>query len=194
MNGKPEDRVDKIVSDLLRGRRLKLRGGDAEEKEAITAAARLAGDRAGPQRMNPAFRNRLAQALEQAPQGSWLTRRGALVAGFGLAAGAVSGAVIGRAVESQPYAVDRTGAINPLNGKWIDVAAVAELVEGQGRRVTAARLPLSSRDVHDGGSLHLPHLSAARAQPRPGSRDAGGAGRGARHGLEAPAPPHPRHL
>jgi hypothetical protein len=45
MNGKPEDRVDKIVSDLLRGRRLKLRGGDAEEKEAITTAARLAGTR-----------------------------------------------------------------------------------------------------------------------------------------------------
>jgi nitrite reductase/ring-hydroxylating ferredoxin subunit len=137
MNGKPEDRVDKIVSDLLRGRRLKLRGGDAEEKEAITAAARLAGDRAGPQRMNPAFRNRLAQALGQAPQGSWLTRRGALVAGLGLAAGAVSGAVIGRALDTPPYAVDRTGAINPHNGKWIDVAAVAELVEGQGRRVTA---------------------------------------------------------
>ena len=32
MNDKPENRFDKIVSDLLRGRRLKLRGGDAEEK------------------------------------------------------------------------------------------------------------------------------------------------------------------
>ena len=39
---KPENRVDKIVSDLLRGRRLRLRGGDAEEKAAITAAARRA--------------------------------------------------------------------------------------------------------------------------------------------------------
>ena len=31
---KPENRVDRIVSDLLHGRRLRLRGGDAEEKAA----------------------------------------------------------------------------------------------------------------------------------------------------------------
>ena len=49
MNGRPENRIEKIVADLLRGRRLKLRGGDAEEKAAITAAARLAGARQGPQ-------------------------------------------------------------------------------------------------------------------------------------------------
>ena len=61
MNGKPENRVEKIIADLLRGRRLKLRGGDAEEKEAVIAAARLAGARQGPQRMHPAFRKRLAQ-------------------------------------------------------------------------------------------------------------------------------------
>ena len=71
MNDKPENRVDKIVAGLLRGRRLKLRGGDAEEKEAITAAARLAGMRQGPQRMHPAFRNRLARELEQAPHERW---------------------------------------------------------------------------------------------------------------------------
>ena len=41
MGKRPENRVDKIVSDLLRGRRLRLRGVDADEKEAITAAARL---------------------------------------------------------------------------------------------------------------------------------------------------------
>ena len=57
---KPENRVDKIVSDLLRGRRLKLRGGDAEEKAAITAAARLVAARQGTQRMNPAFRARFS--------------------------------------------------------------------------------------------------------------------------------------
>ena len=89
MSRKPENRVDKIIADLLRGRRLKLRGGDAEEKAAITAAARLAGARQGPQRMHPAFRKRLAQALEQAPDERWVTRRTALVAGLGLAAGAV---------------------------------------------------------------------------------------------------------
>jgi len=94
MNEKPEDRVDKIVSDLLRGRRLKLRGGDAEEKAAITAAARLAASRTGPQRMRPEFRKRLAQAVEQAPREGLLTRRHALVAGLGLAAGAITGTVI----------------------------------------------------------------------------------------------------
>jgi len=142
MNGKAEDRVEKIVSDLLRGRQLKLRGGDAEEKEAITTAARLAAARTGPPRMSPAFRKRLAAALAQAPNETWLTRRNALVAGLGLAAGAVTGSLIGRALEPQPYATpapapNRSEAINPRNGRWIDVAAMADLVEGQGRRVTA---------------------------------------------------------
>lgn len=141
MNGKPEDRVDKIVSDLLRGRRLKLRGGDAEEKEAITTAARLAGTRTGPQRMNPAFRNRLAAALAQAPRDGLLTRRNALVAGLGLAAGAIGGSVMGRALEPQLYPIALSGGvINPNPGRWIDVAALADLVEGQGKRVTAGAI------------------------------------------------------
>lgn len=136
---KPENRVEKIVSDLLRGRRLKLRAGDAEEKAAITIAARLAAAHQGPQRMHPAFRNRLEQSLRSAPQESWLTRRAALVAGFGLAAGAVAGGVIGRAMEAAPTSRHPAGgtAINPINGRWVDVAAMSELVEGQGKRVTA---------------------------------------------------------
>src|SRR5256885_11111234 len=96
MNGRPENRVEKIVADLLRGRRLKLRGGDAEDKEAIAAAARLAGARQGPQRMHPAFRKRLADSLEQTQGQGWLTRRAALVAGLGLAARAARGALLGR--------------------------------------------------------------------------------------------------
>ncbi len=140
MNGKPEDRVDKIVSDLLRGRRLKLRGGDAEEKEAITSAARLAGSRTRPQRMRPEFRKRLAQALEQAPREDLLTRRNALVAGLGLAAGAIAGTVIGRTLEPHtgPLAVGEV--INPRNGRWIDVAPLSQLVEGQGKRVNAGSI------------------------------------------------------
>jgi nitrite reductase/ring-hydroxylating ferredoxin subunit len=136
---KPENRVDKIVSDLLRGRRLKLRGGDAEEKSAITAAARLVAAKQGPQRMNPAFRKRLEQALESAPTESWLTRRAALVAGFGLAAGAVTGGLLGRAMEPAAVATRVAGGdpINPIPGKWVDVAAISDLVEGQGKRVTA---------------------------------------------------------
>ena len=135
MNGKRENRVEKIVSDLLRGRRLKLRGGDAEEKAAITTAARLAGVRQGPQRMQPAFRKRLARALDQ-PQGEgWVTRRAALVAGLGLAAGATAGGFASRAFEPQP--VHASDPIRPSHGRWIDVAAMGDLVEGQGKRVTA---------------------------------------------------------
>lgn len=134
---KPENRVDKIVSDLLKGRRLKLRGGDAEEKAAITTAARLAAAR-GPQRMNPAFRKHLEQALASAPKEPWMTRRAALVAGFGLAAGAVAGGWLGRATEAaHPAPAQRGGPINPKQGRWVDVAALSDLVEGQGKRVTA---------------------------------------------------------
>src|SRR3989442_13062924 len=98
MPEQPENRVERIVNDLLRGRRLRLRGGDAEEKEAITAAARLAAARQGPQRMHPAFRRELAEKLRLAPEGTWLTRRAALVAGLGVAAGALAGGVVSRAL------------------------------------------------------------------------------------------------
>jgi len=136
---KPENRVDRIVSDLLRGRRLKLRAGDAEEKAAITIGARLVAARQGPQRMHPAFRNRLQRALRSAPEQPWLTRRAALVAGFGLAAGVVAGGMIGRAMESAaPTSHGLAGSpINPIDGRWVDVAAMSDLVEGQGKRVTA---------------------------------------------------------
>jgi len=141
MGERPENRVDRIVSDLLRGRRLRLRGGDADEKEAITAAARLIAASQGPQRMHPAFRKRLADSLESAPKGGWLTRRAALVAGFGVAAGAVTGGLIGRALEPAPGPAPaaRVGgrAVNPTNGRWVDVGALAALSDGQGTRVSA---------------------------------------------------------
>jgi len=136
MNGKPENRVEKIVADLLRGKRLKLRAGDAEEKEAITAAARLAGARQGPQRMSPAFRKRLAALLENAPDERWMTRRAALVAGLGIAAGAAAGLVGGGVIQPQ---AGRSGGepIEPQGGVWVDVGAVADLPDGQATRVTA---------------------------------------------------------
>ena len=135
---RPENRVDKIVSDLLHGRRLKLRGGDAEEKAAITAAARLAAAHQGPQRMSPAFRKRLAQLLDDAPGQGWITRRAALVAGLGLAAGAAAGGLAGRALEPAHPALAAGGApINPVGGRWVDVAALTDLVEGQGKWVKA---------------------------------------------------------
>jgi nitrite reductase/ring-hydroxylating ferredoxin subunit len=136
MNRKPEHRIEQIVADLLRGRRLRLRGGDAEEKEAITAAARLAGARQGPQRMHRVFRKRLARALAQAPVEGWMTRRAALVAGLGLAAGAAGGGFLVRATE--PLAASSGGeAIDPSRGRWVDVAAMTDLAEGRGKLVAA---------------------------------------------------------
>jgi nitrite reductase/ring-hydroxylating ferredoxin subunit len=135
----PENRVDRIVSDLLRGRRLRLRGGDADEKEAITAAARLVAAGQGVQRMHPAFRKRMAQTLESAPSGGWLTRRAALVAGLGIATGVATGSLLERALEPNPNTYLRTTArlIKPSNGRWVDVGALADFVEGQGKRVAA---------------------------------------------------------
>lgn len=136
MTTKPEDRVERIVSDLLRGRRLSLRGGDAEDRSAIIAAARLAAAQQGVQRMRPAFRKQLAQELEQAPERGWLTRRSALVAGLGIAAGAAAGGLIGRSLT--PSHAGRAGRpIEPANARWIDVAAFSDLVEGQAKLVSA---------------------------------------------------------
>ena len=137
MGEAPENRVDRIVTDLLRGRRLRLRGGDADEKEAITAAARLVGAGQGVQRMHPAFRRRMAQALESAPSGGWLTRRAALVAGLGIAAGVATGTVLQRTFEAPASYLPSARLIKPAHGRWVDVGALADLVEGQGKRVTA---------------------------------------------------------
>jgi len=137
MNGKRENRIDKIVADLLRGRRLKLRGGDAEEKAAITTAARLAAARQGPQRMHPAFRKKLAAALAEETKQNRVTRRAALVAGLGLAAGVAGGTLLGRATEPRITPVAAAEPINPSQGRWVDVAAMSDLKEGQGKRVMA---------------------------------------------------------
>ena len=134
MNGKRENRVEKIVSDLLRGRPLKLRGGDAEDKDAIIAAARLAGARPGPQRMHPAFRKRLAEQLDNAQTEGWVTRRTALVAGLGLAAGAAGGALLGRGGGPEPVAAQ---TIEPVDPVWADVGALSDFPEGEGKRVSA---------------------------------------------------------
>ncbi|HEY2599610.1 MAG TPA: Rieske 2Fe-2S domain-containing protein [Candidatus Dormibacteraeota bacterium] len=135
----PENRVERIVSELLRGRRLRLRAGDADEKEAITAAARLVAAGQGVQRMHPAFRKRMAQSLETAPGGGWLTRRAALVAGLGVASGAVIGGLLGRATEPSSPAYVAPGArlVKPITGRWVDVGALGDLVDGQAKRVTA---------------------------------------------------------
>jgi cytochrome b6-f complex iron-sulfur subunit len=137
MGERPENRVDRIVSGLLRGRRLKLRGGDAEEKEAIIMAARLAAARQGGQRMSPAFRQRLARELEVAPQGTWLTRRAALVAGIGVAAGIVGGELLGRAMEGGQRPAVAGRIVMPTNGRWMDVGSLEDFKDGEARQVKA---------------------------------------------------------
>jgi nitrite reductase/ring-hydroxylating ferredoxin subunit len=137
MGEKHENRVERIVADLLRGRRLKLRGGDAEEKEAIIMAARLAAIRQGPQRMSPAFRQQLARRLESAPADGWLTRRAALVAGLGVAAGAVGGGMLGRGLQEAQVSGPTASVIKPVNGQWFDVGALDEFTPGQARQVKA---------------------------------------------------------
>jgi nitrite reductase/ring-hydroxylating ferredoxin subunit len=139
MPEQPENRIERIVDDLLHGRRLRLRAGDAEEKEAIIAAARFAAARQGPQRMSPAFRRRVAQILDSEPSEPRLTRRAALVAGLGVAAGAVAGGLVGRSLapSAAPVALSASSPVVPRNGRWTDVGALADFSEGQGKRVSA---------------------------------------------------------
>ncbi len=134
-----ENRIERIVDDLLHGRRLRLRAGDAEEEEAIIAAARLAAARSGPQRMSPAFRRRLAQILDSAPGEPRLSRRAALVAGLGVAAAAVAGGIVGRELASSPapMPLSASSPVVPRNGRWRDVGALADFSEGQGKLVRA---------------------------------------------------------
>jgi len=134
-----ENRIERIVDDLLHGRRLRLRAGDAEEKQAIIAAARLAAARSGPQRMSPAFRRRLAQILDSTPREPRLTRRAALVAGLGVAAGALAGGLVGRelAYSPAPLPLSASSPVVPRNGRWTDVGAMADFSEGQGKLVRA---------------------------------------------------------
>jgi len=137
MGDKRENRMERVVSDLLHGRRLKLRGGDAEEKEAIIMAARLAAARQGPQRMSPAFRQKLARQLDSAPHEGWLTRRAALVAGLGVAAGTVGGGILGRELQSAHAPAATASLVKPVGGRWIDVGALDEFTPGQARHVKA---------------------------------------------------------
>jgi len=138
-----ENRIERIVDDLLHGRRLRLRAGDAEEKQAIIAAARLAAARSGPQRMSPAFRRRLAQILDSTPREPRLTRRAALVAGLGVAAGALAGGLVGRelAYSPAPLPLSASSPVVPRNGRWTDVGAMADFSEGQGKLVRAGAKP-----------------------------------------------------
>jgi cytochrome b6-f complex iron-sulfur subunit len=145
-----EERLERIVRDLLAGRRLPLRGEDASERDAIMAAARLAAAREPYPRMAPAFRHRLAARLERGDAGqAGLTRRRALVAGVVAAAGALGGVGLARLGEAgelgsgYPRAVRPapqlafSNTVNPSPGRWFDAGLLSDLPEGQAVRFQA---------------------------------------------------------
>jgi len=136
MRNKPEDRIDRIVEDLLKDRRMQLRPGDAMEKEAVIAAAKLAGARGASQHMSHAFRRRLADQVEGAHRTGWVTRRSALVAGIGVAAGVLAGDLIGNLTDAEPARLPAT-LVRPGDGRWTDVGALADFPDGVATRVTA---------------------------------------------------------
>jgi|SRR5690349_16781916 len=138
MSEKPENRLERIVSDLMRGRRLKLRPKDAEEKEAIIMAARLAATRQGPQRMSPAFRQALGRQIDAMPRDGWVSRRTALVAGLGIAAGTVGGLLAGRGLEGPQTVAAKE--IVPDGGEWFPVGTLEDFPIGTARQVRAGAI------------------------------------------------------
>lgn len=143
------DRVNRVVEALTKGRRPRIGRGDAPERRELLMAAQLAGAREGSPHLRPAFRRRLALQLRGGAPRTMPTRREALVAGLALAAGAVAGVKIGQqellgggprsARPSPPPRAEVTvladSVIDPRPGRWIDVAAFDEMVEGQPLRV-----------------------------------------------------------
>ncbi len=69
------------------------------------------------------------------PRDGWVTRRTALVAGLGLAAGTVGGLLAGHGMEG-PQTVS-ANEIVPDGGKWMDVGALEEFPTGTARHVRA---------------------------------------------------------
>jgi cytochrome b6-f complex iron-sulfur subunit len=137
------ERIDRIVGDVLAGRHLKATPSDASDHEAIQLAARLAGSRDGYPRMSPAFRRRLTRLLQKGEAPAWVNRRSALVAGLGLAAGAVGGALATELGGLFSPARPARGRMEPRPelGRWVDTGlTLADLEDGVPRRVTAGAI------------------------------------------------------
>jgi cytochrome b6-f complex iron-sulfur subunit len=163
-----EGRIDKLVEDLRRGKRVRTRASDAVERDAIMTAAELAAAREGYPRMSPAFRRKLADSLRSGREPRLVSRRTALGAVAGLAAGAVGAAALGRLPSGAPAptasAGPRTagGVMQPTGGRWVEVAAFSQLSETAPTRVVAgeavAYLFLKGKEVSgiSGICTHLP--------------------------------------
>ena len=123
-------RLDKVVRNLLAGRRLKVGPADARDRDAIRAAAALAGARESFPRMSPAFRRRLAAQLEPAREPGLLSRRSALVAALAAVVGAFTGAGVSRLLEPQPVSLHvRSPSVFPAL-RWYDAGPLTAFKEG----------------------------------------------------------------
>jgi nitrite reductase/ring-hydroxylating ferredoxin subunit len=149
---KRAERIDRVINDLLRGRRLGISPADAGEKEAIMAAATLVAAKESYPHMSPRFRRRLSRRLAQEEAISWVTRRAALVGGVGLVAGTLAG-VAGSKIaglhgqQQPPYTplpepVGRaTIEPRPELARWVDTGlTLRDLKEGIPRRANAGSI------------------------------------------------------
>jgi nitrite reductase/ring-hydroxylating ferredoxin subunit len=137
------ERLDRLVDELLRGRRPDVAPTDGAERQTILAAARLAAAREANPRMSARFRRRLARRLGQGEPASWLSRRAALAGGLGLAMGALGGAVaariglIGDRDDSPPaspptFAARDTLEPSPELARWVDSGLTLEDLKEEG--------------------------------------------------------------
>lgn len=137
------ERVERVVRDLLAGRRPKVGPKDAPERDAIMAASRLAGLRDPYPRMSPAFRRRLQKQLREGRAAPLLSRRDALVAALAAAAGVAGTGALARVtgVFAPPAPAARSAArpvpqfasstIQPVRGTWFDAGPLSALPEGE---------------------------------------------------------------
>src|SRR5207248_419422 len=139
-------RLDRIVRDLLAGRRPKIGPADARDRDAIMAAASLAAAKEPYPRMSPAFRRRLAARLEPAREPGLLSRRSALVAGLAAMVGAVTGAAVElplsqRRVRHRRFPDHVTGVVPAA-------AAAPDPGPADDRRPRGGRLDMSVNGAH----------------------------------------------
>ena len=143
--------LEAYVDRLLADRAADLPPGlDPEEVRAYVLAGVLAGQRSGGDRLSPEARARLDARLDRAiaaprlARGARprLTRRQGFTAAAGLAAGVLVGVSVDRRLPGlAPPAAPASSSPQPAlvgeNGRWYDVAGLAELPEGSVRRFVA---------------------------------------------------------
>jgi nitrite reductase/ring-hydroxylating ferredoxin subunit len=138
-------RLDRLLSNLLADRRVTVDPADAEDRESILEAARLAGAREDWPLMSPVLRRRVRKAIAQSEPPRRLSRRTALIGGLAAAGGAMGGAVAGWAgglsiqrPEPSPLPPPSILEPQPASAAWSDTGIrLDDMREGSPVRVTA---------------------------------------------------------